>query len=80
MLFEVYFKPKEGEKITQLKTIKTVMHTNLVDYYKGLVLRLLNTAAYLDPKFKTLSFLPDDDRFNVITSVEADINHYITRN
>ena len=72
-LLVVYFKPKEGEKITQLKmTMKTAMHANLADHYKGSVLKLLNTAAFLDLRFKTLFFLPDDDRLDVITSVEAE--------
>jgi len=72
-LLEVYFKPKEGEKITQLeKTMKTVMRANLADRYKGSVLKLLNTAAFFDPRFKELAFLPDDDRLDVIASVEAE--------
>ena len=72
-LLEVYFRPKEGERITQLeKTMKTVMRANLADRYKGSVLKLLNKAAFLDPRFKALSFLPDDDRLDVIASIEAE--------
>ena len=52
--------------------MKTVMRGNLADHYKGLVLKLLNTAAFLDPRFKALSFLPDDYRLDMIASVEAE--------
>jgi len=48
------------------------MRANLVDCYKGLILRLVNTTAYLDPRFKALSFLPGDDRLDVTTSVEIE--------
>ena len=34
---------------------------------------LLNVAAFMDPRFKALSILSDEDRLNVIASVEAEV-------
>ena len=52
--------------------MKKVMHVNLVDHYKGSVLRLLNIAVFLDPRSKILPFLPYDDRLDVIAFVETE--------
>ena len=72
-LLEVYFKPEESDNITRLeKTMKTSMHTNLSHRYTGSILMLLNVAAFMDPRFKALSFLSDESRLNVIASVEAE--------
>ena len=73
-LLEVYFKPEECDNITRLeKTMKTSMHTNLSHRYTGSILMLLNIAAFMDPRFKALSFLSDDSRLNVMASVEAEV-------
>ena len=73
-LLEVYFKPEESDNITRLeKTMKTSMHTNLSHRYTGSILMLLNVAAFMDPRFKALSFLSYEDRLNVIASVEAEV-------
>ena len=72
-LLEVYFKPDENDAISRLeKMMKTSMHSNLSDRYTGSILMLLNVAAFMDPRFKTLSFLSDEDRLNVVASVEAE--------
>ena len=34
---------------------------------------LINIAAFMDPRFKALSFLSDDSRLNVTASVEAEV-------
>ena len=73
-LLEVYFKPEESDNITRLeKTMKTSMHTNLSHRYTGSILMLLNVATFMDPRFKALSFLSDEDRLNVIASMEAEV-------
>ena len=72
-LLEVYFEPNDGDKITQLeKTMKEVMRANLTDRNRGSVMKLLNTA-FLDPRFKALSFLLDVDKLDIIVSVEAEV-------
>ena len=73
-LLEVYFKPEESYNITRLeKTMKTSIRTNLSHRYTGSILMLHNVAAFMDPWFKTLSFLSDESRLNVIASVEAEV-------
>lgn len=52
--------------------MKTSVHTNLLRRYTGSILMLLNVATFMDPRVKALSFLSDEDRLNVIASVEAE--------
>lgn len=52
--------------------MKDSMHTNLSGRYRGSILMLLNVAAFMDPMFKALPFLSDEDRLNVVGCVEAE--------
>ena len=53
--------------------MKTSIRTNLSHRYTGSILMLHNVAAFMDPRFKALSFLSDESRLNVIASVEAEV-------
>ena len=53
--------------------MKTFMHTKFSHRYTGSILMLLNVAAFMDPKFNVLSFFSEEDRLNVIASVEAEV-------
>ena len=59
-LLEVYFKSKSGDSRLET-TMKEAMHSNFQQRYRGSTLMLLNKAAFLDPRFKSLPFLSDED-------------------
>jgi len=44
------------------KALKRVMLNNLSDRYTGGTLELLNKASFLDPHFKSLLFLSEEER------------------
>ena len=49
--------------------MKTAIHTKLLQYYNSPTLNILNIAAFLDPRFKSLSFLEEEDKvFSQINS------------
>ena len=70
-LLEVYFKPKPGDSKLE-RTMKESMRCNFYQHYTGSTLMLLNKAAFLDPRFKALPFLCDEDRQTISSSVEAE--------
>ena len=46
-----------------MRQIKQVVKSDLEDFYSDLhLIMLLNYACFLDPRFKSLSFLTDEDR------------------
>ena len=53
--------------------MKTYIHTKLSHQHTGSILMLLNVAAFMDPRFNVLLFLSDEDRLNVVASVEAEV-------
>ena len=60
----------EGSSDSPLaKTIKKTLMGDLKDHYNG-VMNLINTACLLDPRFKALAFLADNDKKNIIKTVE----------
>ena len=55
------------------KTLKNAVLTNLKSRYTDPdVADLIDKACFLDPRFKTLSFLPESDRKRVIAAVEEE--------
>ena len=58
-----YLEINTSEKSLE-KAMKTAMYTKLLLYYNHNVqsLEILNIAAFLDPHFKSLSFLEEEDR------------------
>ena len=52
--------------------MKESMRCNFYQCYTGSTLMLLNKAAFLDPRFKALLFLCDEDRQTISSSVEAE--------
>ena len=62
-LCNCYLKINASEKSLE-KTIKTAMCTKLLQYYNHNVQSSenLNIAAFLDPHFKSLSFLEEEDK------------------
>ena len=55
-----------------IKQIKQVVKSDLEDRYSDShLMMLLNKACFLDPRFKSLSFLSEENRKDVIRSVEA---------
>ena len=64
-----------------MKQIKQVVKSDLEDRYSDPHLTrmmLLNKACFLDPRFKLLSFLSDEDRKSVLLSVEEEAAHIKT--
>ena len=53
------------------KTIKKTLMADLKDRYNG-VMNLINTACLLDPRFKTLAFLADNDKKKILKTVEKE--------
>ena len=58
-LLEVYFKPEKSEEVTRLERTQTPHINTQIP------------PAFMDPKFKTLSFISDEHRLNVVAFVEA---------
>ena len=59
-----------------MKQIKQVVKSDLEDRYSDPhLMMLLNKACFLDPRFKSLSFLSDEDRKSVLLSVEEEAAH-----
>ena len=66
-------KPPDSNIMTQ---IKWVVKSDLEDRYSDPnLMMLLNKACFLDPCFKLLSFLSDEDRKGVLLSVEEEAAH-----
>ena len=62
-----------------MKQIKQVVKSDLEDRYSDLhLMMLLNKACFLDPRFKSLSFLSEEDRKGVLLSVEEEAAHIKT--
>ena len=62
-----------GEEDTKLeKSMKLAMHSNLSHRYTGHLLMMLNIAAFLDPRFRALSFLSEDERLAVLSAIEEE--------
>ena len=56
-----------------IKQIKQVVKSDLEDCYSDPhLVMLLNKACFLDPRFKSLSFLSDENRKDAIRSVEEE--------
>ena len=56
-----------------IKQIKQVVKSDLEDGYSDShLMMLLNKACFLDPRFKSLSFLSEKNRKDVIHSVEKE--------
>jgi len=49
--------------------MKEAMHSNFFHRYTESVLILLNKTAFLDPRFKALPFLSDEEQQNLLSSV-----------
>lgn len=60
-----------GEQDTNLeKSMKLAMHSNLATRYTSDLLMMLNIAAFLDPRFRALSFLSEEEKLAVVSKVE----------
>ena len=67
-LLEGIFKNSEGDsRLTKMMRLK--MKENLYDRYTGSILDSLNKAAFLDPRFKMLSFIPDSEKERTIDQI-----------
>ena len=51
--------------------LKLERNPDIKDCYNG-VINLINTACLLDPRFKALAFLADNDKKNIIKTVEKE--------
>ena len=51
------------------KAMKAAMHTKLFQYYNKQTLDILNVAAFLDPHFKSLSFLEEVAKVSTLLTV-----------
>ena len=49
--------------------MKTAMYTKLLQYYNAETLDTLNNAAFLNPHFKSLSFLDEIDKVSTYLTV-----------
>ena len=67
-LLEVYFKPEESDEITRLEKVMKIPCTQTFHEHT----QDLNMATFMDPRFKGLPLLSDDDHLNVVGSVEAE--------
>ncbi len=57
-----------------VKAIKKIMLDDMSDRYTGDNLKLLTKAALLDPRFKSLKFLPESERKTTIAELESDFD------
>ena len=55
------------------KSMKTAMYTKLLQYYNGQALDILNIAAFLDSRFKSLSFLEEVDKVSSCLTVRENL-------
>ena len=63
-----------AEEDTNLKkSMKLAMHSNLATRYTGDLLMMLNIAAFLDPRFRALSFLSGEEKLAVLSAVEKEL-------
>ena len=56
---------KEGDSENS-KQIKTAIHSDIKEHYKGDTTLLLQEVAFLDPRFKHLDILNSDEKINTI--------------
>ena len=62
-----------GEQDTQLeRSMKVTMYTDLVTRYTSELQMMLNIASFLDPRFRALLFLPEEEKLAVISKVEKE--------
>ena len=73
------FKNSEGDsRLTKMMKLK--MKENLYDRYTGSILDLLNKAAFLDPRFKILSFIPDSEKERTIDQITIEAATCVSAN
>ena len=61
-----------GEQDTQLeRSMKVTMYTDLATRYTSELQMMLNIASFLDPRFRALLFLPEEEKLAVISKVES---------
>jgi len=53
--------------------MKTAMHTKLFQYYNTETLNILNNAAFLDPRFKSLIFLEEVEKTSTQLMIQEKI-------
>ena len=71
-LLNCYFTSSPDDSVLE-KAMKKAMKQNLSGRYEGSALLTLNVAAFLDPRFRSLSYLPEEDRKTVINTVEKEV-------
>ena len=60
---------KEGDS-EDCEQIKTAIQSDLKEHYKGYTAKMLQEAAFLDPRFKHLNFLSNDEKTDTIERVK----------
>ena len=60
------------------KILRKSMLTNLNQRYLESVLNILNKATLLDLRFKSLSFLPKEEKQQVITEIEIEVSEILS--
>ena len=70
-LLNIEFQPASSDSSLK-KSMKRVMHSNLEHRYTGPKLEPLNKAAFLDPRFKLLKFLSEEERESTIAQIEEE--------
>ena len=71
-LLNCYFTLSPDDSVLE-KAMKKAMKQNLSGRYEGSALLTLNVAAFLDPRFRSLSYLSEEDRKTVINTVEKEV-------
>jgi len=71
-LYNSYLKVNTTDKPVG-KAMKTAMYTKLLQYYNAETIDTLNIAAFLDPHFKSLSFLDEIDKVSTHLTVKEKI-------
>ena len=71
-LLNNYFTSSPGDSVLE-KAMKRAMKENLSERYTGSALLMLSIAAFLDPRFRSLSYLSEEERKTVIKSVEEEV-------
>ena len=56
------------------KSMKKILSDDLSGRYTGDVLQILTKACFLDPRFKSLKFLPDNSKRDVILNLKLDLS------
>ena len=75
-LKNTYLAPTSSDN-RMAKNLRKSMLSNLNQRYCEAQLKILNMATFLDPRFKSLSFLPEEGRKEITTDIELELSEML---